>query len=206
VQYTINKGDLVVRLFPRDTADATASTVTAAASADHPASVPASRDLGAFSDLVLAIFAHELVTGFEWDSADAASTTSSSRHSSAPAGLLKMPRSYQVLHREAPLSTAQAALQLAASIAATFMPPTSPPTATAADSRVAGDAGSQVKKFRVRPDNIAFLISTHHAGTGTEAEGSDGEGGEGTGGGRRALMRGWLDAEDEDERYYSDGL
>jgi hypothetical protein len=208
VQYTIIKGDLLVRVFPAD------ADIVERADSGHTAPVPAASDLGAFSDLVLAVVAHELVTGFEWDCAvDAVvgSTTSSARHGSAQqAGPLRAPRSYQVLHRDAPLGATQSALHLAASIATTLLPPTKPrPTATSGasllpyqDSGCAYSAGL-IKKFRVRSDSIAFLVSTHDCD-------SEAEVGDGMGGRRRALMRGWLDAQendcDDDARYYSDGL
>jgi hypothetical protein len=175
--YSLHKGDLVLQVFTDDTPDNRTSTAvqTRDASAGcasvrrdtltSPDSVVrADKDLGLFSDLVLAIFAHELITGYSWEVASAPEAKRvAAECSSRSFGVLK---SYQVLHREAQPGVVPALLQAAGTIGSVLYPRSFTGAAQNTSSTCVPDHCTVVRKFRTSTENIAFLVQTAGRGEG----------------------------------------
>ena len=231
--YSISKGDLVIQVYPNITTTNHTynnnSASSGSSSTAERASVPTGEhDLGAFSDLILSILAHELVTGYVWDTPTGTSsscicTNSSSQHtipSTIPTTTTTTSRSsnnihsklslynnefspplYQVVYRQP--SHHYTILQFLRPIAHTlytYLPVIYKPvsTTTALLNTTNITNPTHVSNFRVCPENISFLISTRKDEENEES---------------LSLVNRWQHSSnsdssnsDDDARYFSDGL
>lgn len=224
--YTISKGDLVIQVYPSTTTtnhtynnnSASSGSSTAERASVHSGE----HDLGAFSDLILSILAHELVTGYVWDTPTSTSssivssskhtnpstipnTTATTRSSNNMYSKLSLynnelsPPLYQVVYRQP--SHHYSILQYLRPISHilyTYLPVIYKPvsTTTALSNTINKTNPTHVSNFRVCPENISFLISTRKDEENEES---------------LSLVNRWQhssdsSSSDDDARYFSDGL
>lgn len=180
--YSLRKGDLVLQVFPdpREACATVERTQNGVASPREPLSqLAADRDLGLFSDLVLAIFAHELITGYTWDNVPDREIQAQPYPTPVKTcvfgqrphgtGSWDQLKSYQVIHREQPQSsTSSVLLDGTALLCAALLPaPRSAMPDATQTRRRSGPAedtitvpSTVVRKFRTSPENISFLVQT----------------------------------------------
>ena len=226
--YTISKGDLVIQVYPNTTTKNHTyhnnSGSSGSSSTAERASVPTGEhDLGAFSDLILSILAHELVTGFVWDTPTGTSsstnsstkdtipaTTATTRSSNNMYSKLSLynnefsPPLYQVVYRQPSHHyTILQYLRPISHLLYTYLPVIYKPvsTTTALLNTTNKTNPSHVSNFRVCPENISFLITTRKDEEDEES---------------LLLVNRWQHSSnsdssscsnsDDDARYFSDGL
>jgi hypothetical protein len=175
--YSLHKGDLVLQVFTDAAPDSRPNPAVQARDASagcasvrrdtltSPDSVVrADKDLGLFSDLVLAIFAHELITGYSWEVASAPEAKRVAAECSG--GCFGALKSYQVLHREAQPGVVPVLLQAAATIGSVLFPRSCTGAIQNTNCSCISDHGTVVRKFRTSTENIAFLVQTAGRGEG----------------------------------------